>query len=141
MSNKKTTKKENFITLKVILDMEAANHPKHDELIEFLNKEIAALEKKAADAKARAEKNRAAGDQLKEEIFMALHEEDFLTTTEIVKLVDNAALTPQKATARLTQLVEAGAVEKEEVKRPDPSNAEKTVKRMGYRRIAEVPEI
>lgn len=140
MTNKKTTKKEHFAMLRTMLETEMANHPQCDELMEFIDKEIAALDKKAADAKKRAEKTKAAGDELKERIFAALGEDEFQTTPEIIKVLGDETLSSQKVTARLTQLVNAGMVEKEDVKRPDPSNPEKNIKKVGYRKIGEVVE-
>ena len=140
MTNKKTTKREHFEMLRTIMDTEMVNHPNCDELREFLDKEIASLDKKAADARKRAEKNKAAGDELKERIFATLLEDDFQTTPEIIKLLGDENLSSQKVTARLTQLVNAGMVEKEDVKRPDPTNPEKNIKKVGYRKIGEVVE-
>lgn len=140
MTNKKTTKKEHFAMLRTMLETEMVNHPNCDELIEFIDKEVAALEKKAEDARKRAEKNKAAGDELKEKIFAVLAEDEFQTTPEIIKVLGDETLSSQKVTARLTQLVNAGMVEKEDVKRPDPSNPEKNIKKVGYRKIGEVVE-
>ena len=137
---KKTTKKEHFAMLRAIMENDMADHPNCDELLEFLDKEVAALDKKAEDAKKRAAKNKAAGDELRDKIFAALTEDDFQTTPEIVKALEDETLSTQKVTARLTQLVNAGLVEKEDVKRPDPSNPEKNVKKVGYRKIGEVVE-
>ena len=124
MTNKKTTKKEHFAMLRTMLETEMANHPQCDELMEFIDKEIAALDKKAADAKARAEKTKAAND--------------FMTTPEIIAALGDEGLSTQKVGARLTKLKEAGLVEKEEVKRPDPSNDGKMKKLVGYRKIGDV---
>ena len=137
---KKTTKREHFTMLRTIMETEMAGHPQCDELIEFIDKEVAALDKKAADAKKRAEKTKAAGDELKERIFAVLGEDEFQTTPEIIKVLGDETLSSQKVTARLTQLVNAGMVEKEDVKRPDPSNPEKNIKKVGYRKIGEVVE-
>ena len=132
MTNKKTTKKEHFAMLRTMLETEMANHPQCDELMEFIDKEIAALDKKAADAKARA------NDELKDRIFALLIEDDFMTTPEIIAALGDEGLSTQKVGARLTKLKEAGLVEKEEVKRPDPSNDGKMKKLVGYRKIGDV---
>ena len=138
MTNKKTTKKEHFAMLRTMLETEMANHPQCDELMEFIDKEIAALDKKAADAKARAEKTKAANDELKDRIFALLIEDDFMTTPEIIAALGDEGLSTQKVGARLTKLKEAGLVEKEEVKRPAPSNDGKMKKLVGYRKIGDV---
>ena len=123
--------------LRTIMEVEMVDHPHCDELIEFIDKEIVALEKKAEDAKKRAEKTKAANDELKERIFNILTVTDFMTTPEIIKALGDEGLSTQKVGARLSKLKEAGLVEKQDVKRPDPANEGKTKKLVGYRRIGD----
>lgn len=137
---KKITKKDYFNALKDFIDTcDFMNEEiSKEEMMTFLTKEIETLDKKSADAKARAEKNKAAGDELRNKIFDILVEEDFMTTPEIQKALEDEDLSSQKITARLTQLVNMGTVEKEEVKREDKDG--KTIKKVGYRKIGDVTE-
>lgn len=78
------------------------------EVAEFCDKEMAALDKKAAKAKEAAAKRKADGDALTEAVFAALTNE-LQTIADIaakVQEVDPEA-TVSKVTYRLTQLVKA----------------------------------
>ena len=63
---KKMTKKEYYDLIKNII--EGANIAEKNELIEFINKQIAQIDAKAEKAKAKAAEKRAAGDELREVI-------------------------------------------------------------------------
>lgn len=82
---------------------------------EFIAKEIESLDKKAASAKARAEKVKAEGDELRETVFNALSTNTAMTIREIQTAIGDEDLSAQKITARLTQLVKLERVEKTEV--------------------------
>ena len=111
---KKITKRENYETLLALLP-EMLNAGMIDsaedaQLAEFLNKELENLDKRAANAKKYAAKNKASADALTET-------DAYMTIPQIVAAVnasgENADATPQKLTYRLSKLVETGSIEKE----------------------------
>ena len=86
-----------------------------EEILEFVEKQIAALDHKNAKAKERAAEKRAAGDELRERIFDIMNDEP-ITVDGILTALGDEELTPAKITARTRQLVQAGMVEKMPVK-------------------------
>ena len=101
------------------------------QFIEFCKSQIADLDKKAAKAKERAAAKRAEGDELTDAVKDALTEE-FQTIADIITVVAEAdpEVTAAKITARLTKLVNANLVEKEQVTIAD---GDKKKKAMAYR--------
>ena len=99
--------------------------------IEFCKSQIADLDKKAAKAKERAAAKRAEGDELTDAVQNALTDE-FQTIADIITVVAEAdpEVTAAKITARLTKLVKANVVEKEQVTVAD---GDKKKKAMAYR--------
>ena len=112
---KKVTKREYFEMLAGIVA--AAEVEQATELQEFIAKEIAALDNKAAKAKERAAKNKAEGDALREAVQSVLTEEA-QTIDAITGQIEfeGVEVTRNKVVARLTQLVKADIAEKTEVK-------------------------
>ena len=111
MTDKKVTKTENFEKIKAILA--DANET---ELVEFVDAQIAQLAHKAEKAKERAAEKKAKGDELREKVYGVLTNE-FQSLDEIAGyFADSEDVTRNKITARLTQLVNTGAVEKEQQK-------------------------
>lgn len=135
-NTKKTTKRNYFETLQKLINAatDAGWDYDFDALDEFIEKEIASLDKKAADAKARAAKTKEAADEIKVRIMEVLSTEEFMTTGEIIKALDDETLSSQKVTARMTQLIDAHLAEREEIKRVGAD--EKTRKLIGYRKMA-----
>jgi glutathione S-transferase len=90
----------------------------------FCDKEIAALDAKAAKAKERAATKKAEGDELMGQVRDALTGE-FKTIADIAAAVAevNADATVSKVTYRLTKLVEAGDAEKTDVTIPGVDGA------------------
>ena len=119
---KKVTKKEMFATIKDIL----ADRP---EIVEFCDKEIAALDRKAEKAKERAAKKRAEGDELKDVVKSVLTA-DFQTTADIAEQIDGEDVTVGKITYRLNALVKDGVAQKEDV--VIETSEGKKVKRKAY---------
>ena len=111
----KITKAENFATLRQIVLDTVADQEEQDALIEFIDNEVAILEKRKADAAKRAEKKKAESDELTEEIFDLLGEE-LTTVDEVVVALDNEEITRAMVTARLGKLVREGRIVKEDVK-------------------------
>lgn len=114
---KKVTKREYFEILAGIVAAAEVEDVQATELQEFIAKEIAALDNKAAKAKERAAKNKAEGDALREAVQSVLTE-DAQTIDAITGQVEleGVEVTRNKVVARLTQLVKAGIAEKTEVK-------------------------
>lgn len=106
----KVTKKDRFNEL-LAIEAVATN----EALVEFINKEIAAIDAKAAKAKERAAEKKADGDALRETVFGVLTT-DAQPIDDIVAAIADEDVTKAKVTARLTQLVKAEKAVKEEVK-------------------------
>lgn len=120
---KKTTKKEMFVIIKEALADRA-------DVVEFCDKEIAALDKKAEKAKERAAKKRAEGDELKDVVKSVLTDE-FQTTADIAEQIEGEDVTVSKITYRLTSLVKEGFAVKEDV--AVETSEGKKVKRKAYK--------
>ena len=86
-----------------------------DELLEFIDKQIEAIEKRKVAAANRAEKKKAESDALTDAILAQIGEE-LITVDEIVVALDDEEVTRNKVTARLGKLVKAGVITKETVK-------------------------
>lgn len=110
---KKISKREMFEAIKTAMETgETAIHP--DLIIEFCEKEIEALDKKAAKAKETAAKKKAEGDELTERVFEALTDE-FECIACITNKIEDEDVSIAKVQYRLGQLVKAGRAEKEEI--------------------------
>lgn len=112
---KKITKADNFAELRNIVIATVEDEAKKDDLVAFIDKQLAELEKRKVDAAKRAEKKKAESDELTEEIFDLLGEE-LTTVDEVVVALDNEEITRAKVTARLGKLVKEGRIVKEAVK-------------------------
>lgn len=84
------------------------------DVIAFADKEIAALDKKAAKAKERAAAKKAEGDALKDAVAAALTE-NLAVIADIAAKIEGEDVTVAKVTYRLTSLVKDGVARKEEV--------------------------
>ena len=115
-NSKKVTKKEYYVMLKEIV--ENSNVENSAELVEFVEKQIALLDNKAAKAKEKAAEKRAEGDELRATVEAALTEE-YQTIANITEQIDDEEVSKAKVTARLTQLVKEGLAVKEEAKTED----------------------
>lgn len=105
-----------------------------NDVLDFIDRQVELLDKRAAASKERAAKKRAASDELTELIYTMIFEaEDLITADEIVEKIGDEEVTKNKVTARVSKLVKAGRVAKEQVKLEDGK------KRMAYR-IAEEGE-
>ena len=123
----KKTKAMYFAELRTIV--EGAEVENQDALLEFIDKQVEALEKRKVAAAERAEKKKAESDALTDAIYAEIGEEP-ITVDEIVVALDDEEVTRNKVTARLGKLFKAGLIEKEMVK-VDGN------KRMAYHRVAE----
>lgn len=123
----KKTKAMYFAELREMVTAAVEDEARRNELVEFIDKQVEALEKRKVAAAARAEKKKAESDALTEEIFERIGDE-LITVDEIVVTFDEEEeVSRAKVTARLGKLVNAGRIEKEAVKVDGK-------KRMAYRR-------
>ena len=114
----KITKREMFEAIKETFETGSC---KYDAAVvtAFCDKEIAALDSKAAKAKERAAAKKAEADVLMGQVEAALTDE-FQVIADIAATVaaENADATVSKVTFRLTKLVESGVAEKTQVTIP-----------------------
>ena len=105
-----------------------------DDIVEFCDKEIAALDRKAAKAKERQAAKAAEGDTLSALVEAALSADEFKPIADIAAVVaeSDPDATVSKVTYRLTQLVKNGVAEKSEITVPGV-NGGKARKVMAYR--------
>lgn len=109
----KRTKVQLFNALKdIVIATEVDNR---DEFIQFIDNELAILDKRKATAKARQAKKKAEGDELTKIVYNALTDEP-MTNTDIIEKINDEAVTAAKVTARLTKLINQGMVEKQILK-------------------------
>lgn len=133
----KMTKKETLeMIIGLIHDAYDLGEEKVEMAIEFCEKEIAALEKKAEKAKENAAKKKAEGDALLETVYDALSEDEFETIAMIAKRVaeEDAEATVGKVQYRLGALAKDGRAEKSTIVIPATENT-KMRKVVGYRKI------
>lgn len=109
MATNKITKKEKFEMLRGFIP---ADFEQYDTLIEFIDNEIAMIDKKADKARARAEIAKAEGDEMRAVVESALTDE-WQSIASILEVIGNEEFTKGKVSARLGALVKQGIVEKE----------------------------
>lgn len=107
---KKITKRDYYEMLKNI-----ATEAERVDLVEFLDKQITAMDAKAEKAKVKNAEKKAAGDELREVVQSVLTDE-YQTIDTIVSQIEGEDLTKAKITARLTSLVKNGIAEKTDIK-------------------------
>lgn len=107
MSEKKITNRERFVAIMGKLTDEAD--------IAFIQERIDALDRRAEKTKERAAARKVEGDELREAIYNVLGDTP-RTIPEILAALGDEELTPNKITARLTQLIKLEKVGKEKVK-------------------------
>ena len=113
MAEKKITKKEYFAMVAEIVNGSDAENKA--ELMEFIQKQVEALDKKADKAKERAAEKRAAGDELYATVVACLTAEG-QTREDILAQVEGEDLSVAKIGARLTQAIKNGVAVKESIK-------------------------
>lgn len=111
---KKLTKKEVLLGIRTFINGEDTDVTLED-MVDYIDTTLAQLDKKAEKAAERAAKNKAEGDELRAKVF-ALVTDTPQTADEITASLGNAEVSKAKVVARLTQLVKAEAVKKEETK-------------------------
>ena len=89
----------------------------NEDVVAFCEKKIAALDKKAENAKVKAAEKKAAGDELRARVEEVLTDE-WQTIAEVVAALDDEEVTASKVTYRLNALVDLGVAVKDETKVP-----------------------
>lgn len=120
MATEKITKKAYFEMLKDIVA--ATDTADKDNLLAFIDTNIAQLDAKAAKAKEKAAEKKVEGDELREKIAACLTIEPKDIAT-ILDEVGDEELTRAKVTARLAQLINLGTATKEVTKTADGKKA------------------
>ena len=123
----KKTKAMYFAELREMVEENWTEDKDKDELLGFIDNELAILEKRKAAASERAAKKRAESDALTDKIYEALGDEP-MTIDAILEVVADEDVTRNKVTARLSKLVKAERVAKESIKIDGN-------KRMAYSRV------
>lgn len=120
MATEKITKKAYFEMLKDIVAV--TDTADKDNLLAFIDTNIAQLDAKAAKAKEKAAEKKVEGDELREKIAACLTSEPKDIAT-ILDEVGDEELTRAKVTARLAQLINLGTATKEVTKTADGKKA------------------
>ena len=129
---KKITKAEMFNSIKELIANSAEiSEETRAAYFEFIDKELASLEKRKESAQKRAAAQKEASDALTEDILAVVKDAvDVVLVDDIVKALDNSEVTRNKVTSRLGKLVNSGLVTKEIIK-VDGS------RKMGYKVVEE----
>ena len=97
MTNEVKVSKRDYLT--AIIGAMHTGEIKYDpnDVIAFCEHEIELLDKKTAKAKERAAAKRAEGDELTEQIYNVLYDDEFMTIPEIVKALGDESVSAQRA--------------------------------------------
>lgn len=130
MAEKKFTKVEKFEMIREILAGDGSTEMTQQEsmLIDFIDSQIEQIQAKAEKSKERAAAKKAEGDELRKTV-QSLLTDEYQSIDDIFTQIDDEDVTRSKITARLTQLVKAGIVEK------DSRKSEEGKKQMVYRLV------
>ena len=112
----KFTKKDNFLALRNCIVEHADLFNESERLISFIDHELEQLSKRADDAKKYAKKTSKASDELSTAISAILMDatEPMIISDIMAVLPTELNATPQKLTYRLSKMVEANVVTKEQ---------------------------
>lgn len=127
----KKTRVARFNELKELVEAHVEDATEREDMLDFIDNQIAAIDRKKEAAVRRAEKKKAESDALKEAIFDKIGDE-LITVDEIVVAFDDPDVTRNKVTARLGKLFNEGRITKEQVKVDGK-------KKMAYKRVVADP--
>lgn len=113
MAEKKITKVEKLNMIRDILAGDGNTEVTEEAtmLIAFVDEQIEQIQSKAEKAKQRAAEKKAEGDALRNTI-QALMTNEWQSIDDIFNQIEDEEVTRSKITARLTQLIKAGVIEK-----------------------------
>ena len=126
----KLTKKDKLTAIIATLKGEGTEVAVAD-LVEYCEKEIELLDKKAAKAKETAAKKKAESDELTD-VIASLLTDELQTTADIAAKIEGEDVTVHKVSYRLTQLTKSGVAVKDEVSIPG-KDGQKARKVVAYR--------
>lgn len=113
---KKLTKKDILAAIRTEVEgMETVGGVPTDVVLDFIDKTVEQIDSKAAKAKEKAAEKKADGDALREEVLSHVTNE-WQTADVITELTEGEDITKSKVVARLSQLVKADLVVKEQQK-------------------------
>lgn len=95
------------------------------DVVAFCDKQLAALDTRAAKAKEYAAKKKAAGDELAEVVKAAMSATEFEPIATIAARIEGPDVTIGKVQYRLTKLVESGVAERGEIVIPATEDTKK----------------
>lgn len=115
---KKITKAEMFNSLKELVSASTSiDEETKTAYNEFIDKELASLEKRKESAQKRSAAQKEASDALTEDILTVVKEaSNVVLVDDIVNAFDNPEVTRNKVTSRLGKLVNGGLITKEVIK-------------------------
>ena len=115
-TEKKLTKKEILIAIRAeVAGKETVNGLPVEAVVDYIDTTISQIEAKAIKAKEKAAEKKADGDKLRTEVYDLVTSE-WQTADAITAALDKEDISKAKVVARLTQLVNAGLVKKEQQK-------------------------
>ena len=116
---KKLTKKDFYAAIRTMVEgVDTVGEIPADEVLAFIDKAVEQIDNKAAKAKEKAAEKKADGDALRETVLANVTDE-FQTAEAITRAIGDDEISKAKVVARLTQLVNAGLVKKEQMKVSD----------------------
>ena len=115
-AEKKVTRKDYFNALRAMVEgIDAVGEYAADDVLAFIDNEVAKIDNKAAKAKEKAAEKKAETDALKDTVKSVITN-DAQTVDAIVAAIADPEVTKGKVVSRLTALTKEGAIIKEEVK-------------------------
>ena len=130
---KKITNKDRFTAIIAALNGEETAVPTED-LLEFCQKQVDALERRSTKAKEKASERKEASDALTDAIYEVLGD-DPMILNDICALIEGDDITPAKISNRCSKLTKAGLAVKSEISVPaDKEAGTKARKLVAYAR-------
>ena len=123
----KKTKAMYFAELREMVINTVTDEEKQDELLEFIDKQLEAIDKRKAYSAKRAETKKTESDELTAAIYSHLTYELMTVEDILATFEEDKKVTRNKITARLSKLIAAEEVVKEQIKTEDGK------KRMAYK--------
>ena len=130
------TKREMYEAIKAAVENGSATFGENvtaEMVVEFCDKELAALSRRAEKAKENAAKRKADGDEMTNAVLCALSTEEFMTLAAVVENTDHADVTTGKVQYRLKVLVDSGRAVRGEVVLTSEEGKKRTV--TGYKAL------